>query len=86
MAPLNFTRPKFFLDIFSAKPSGAAGSGARGGAQNNMKLLSLRMTRKNTLNKVHVAATELGYRSCYRRIQICLERQPHKVTVVFVQL
>jgi len=38
------------------------------------------MTRNNTLNKVHVAATELP-QLLYRRIQICLERQPQKVAV-----
>jgi len=37
------------------------------------------MTRNNTLHKVHVTA--MSYRSCCRRIQICLERQPHKVAV-----
>ena len=38
------------------------------------------MTRNNTLNKIHVVATEL-YRSCSRRIQTCLERQPYKVAL-----
>jgi len=37
--------------------------------------------RNNTLNKIRVAATEL-YRSCCRRIQICiLERRLHKIAV-----
>ena len=54
----------------------------RGGAQNYMKLSVVRkITRNNTLNKVHVAVTEL-YRSCCRKTQICLERQPHKVAAV----
>ena len=36
------------------------GSGAGGGAQNYRKLfLAHKITRNNTLNKVHVAATEL---------------------------
>jgi len=40
------------------------------------------MTRNNTLKKFHVAATELPQllsQSC--RIQICLEKQPHKIAV-----
>jgi len=45
-----------------------------------MKIFVVRkMTRNNTPNKVYVSATE--HRSCCRRIQICLERQPHKVAV-----
>jgi len=42
----------------------------------------VKMTRNgpNALNEVHVA--QLNYHSsCYRRIQMCLERQPHTVAI-----
>jgi len=38
-----------------------------------------RMTRNNTVNKVHVAATELP--QLVSQNTMCLERQPHKVAV-----
>jgi len=50
------------------------------GAQNYMKLFVLyKMTRNNTLNKVHVAATELP--QLLSQNANTLERQPHKVAV-----
>jgi len=52
----------------------------RAGAQNYVKLfVAHKTTRNNTPNKVRVAATELP--QLLSRIQICLERQPHKAAV-----
>ena len=48
-------------------------------AQNYRKLfVAHKVTRNNALNNVCVV---MNYCSCCRRIQICLERQPHKVAV-----
>jgi len=52
----------------------------KGGAQNYMKLfVAHKMTRNNTLNKVHVAATELP--QLLSQNTKCLERQPYKVAL-----
>jgi len=53
-------------------------------SRSKVKVTRDRMTRNNTLNNVHVAATEISQllsQNTNTHVHVCSERQPHKVAV-----